>query len=187
LRQRVPDHLFALRDRYVRVAGEVASVQVEEDLDDRKIDHVWITVRAGEFGRVQISLSTSSRQSRALELDPRVRVGRIDGQWDQLPAAGVGTVPPLDYRKIEAEHPVSYAPYERVTLEQFLTDRAKRAIYAEAWGEFYIRAHIGVHQVHSRRASLAVPRDVIGQDGALQFYYPANTRELLLFKYAGQP
>jgi hypothetical protein len=58
----------------------------------------------------------------------------------------------------------------------------------EAWGDFYFRAHIGVHQIHSRRASNAVPRDLIGRDGAIQFYYrEPRVREMLLFKFAGQP
>jgi hypothetical protein len=46
----VPPHLLELQDRYVTVAGDVAAVAIEEEEDERKIDHVWITVRAGEFG-----------------------------------------------------------------------------------------------------------------------------------------
>ena len=185
----MPDHAFALRDRYVVVAGEIAAAVVEQEEDERKIDHVWITVRAGDFGRVDISLSTASRQSRALGFDPRVRVGTIHSRWDELPDAGVRPITgPLDYAALEAEQPVDYAPLERAALERLLIEKAQRAIFVEAWGEFYIRAHLGIHQIHSRRASHAIPRDVIGKDGAIRFYFrEGNAREMLLFKFDGQP
>jgi hypothetical protein len=184
----VPPHLLELQDRYVTVAGDVAAVAIEEEEDELKIDHVWITVRAGEFGRVQISLSTCSRQSRAAGFDPRIRIGIVTSRWNELPSAGLREITPLDYRVLESAEHIRYTPYERPTVEQMLVTRARRAIFVEAWGDFYFRAHIGVHQIHSRRASNAVPRDVIGRDGAIQFYYrEPNDCEMLLFKFAGQP
>ncbi len=57
----------------------------------------------------------------------------------------------------------------------------------EAWGEFYVRNHIGLHQVHSRRASCSVLKDYQGRDGAIRFYFQDGTAEMLLFKYCGQP
>ena len=185
----MPEHAFALRDRYVTVAGEIASAVVEQEEDERKIDHVWITVRAGEFGRVDISLSTLSRQSRALGFDSRVRVGILRSTWTELPTAGVRPVAkPFDYAAIEREHAIDYVAHERAPLEQFLIEKARRAVCVEAWGEFYIRAHIGVHQIHSRRASNSVPHEVIGQDGAIRFYFhESHAREMLLFKFDGQP
>jgi hypothetical protein len=187
-RYRVPPHLLALQDRYVTVAGEVAAVAIETEEDDRKIDHVWITVRAGEFGRLQISLSTCSRQNRAAGFDPRVRVGIITSVWNELPPPGVREVAPLDYAVLESAQHVEYTPQERVAVEEMLVTRARGAICVEAWGDFYVRAHIGVHQVHSRRASLAVPRDLVGRDGAVQFYFREPiVREMLLLKFAGQP
>jgi hypothetical protein len=180
--------VLALRDQYVTVAGEVASVAIETDPDPRKIDHVWIQVRAGEFGRVQISFSTASRQSRAAGFDPRVRVGVIRSTWLTLPAAGLRRTAPLDYGLLEAAQPVDYVPLERPALEELLIDEARRAVCVEGWGEFYVRAHIGVHQIHSRRASYAVPRDVLGQDGAVRFYFrEGQMSEMLLFKFDGQP
>lgn len=187
-RYNVPPHLLQLQDRYVTVAGDVAAVAIEAEVDERKVDHVWITIRAGEFGRLQISLSTCSRQSRAAGFDPRIRVGILTSAWDELPAAGLREVTPLDYRVLESAEHIHYTPYERTAVEQMLVTRARRAIFVEAWGDFYVRAHIGVHQIHSRRASNAVPRDLIGRDGAIQFYYrEPNVREMLLFKFAGQP
>jgi hypothetical protein len=37
------------------------------------------------------------------------------------------------------------------------------------------------------RASCSVARDLIGRDGAIRFYFPEGTAEMLLFKYCGQP
>lgn len=185
---RVAPRLLALQDHYVRVAGEIAAVAVETDEDDRKVDHVWITVRAGEWGRVQISLSTCSRYSRAAGIDPRLRVGSISSVWQELPDAGVSEPAPLDYAIVESREHVDYEPHERESVEEMLVTRARRAVFVEAWGDFYIRSHVGVHQIHSRRASFAMTRDVVGRDGAVQFYYrDPNVSEMMLFKFAGQP
>ena len=187
-RHRVPEELLTLRDQYVTVAGEIAAVAVETDADSRKIDHVWITVHAGDFGRLQISLSTMSRQSRAAGFDPRLRLGIVSSEWNELPPAGVRRAAGLDYAMLEAEEAIDYVAHERTALEELLVAKARRAIFLEAWGAFYLRAHIGVHQVHSRRASFAVPRDLTGHDGAVRFYFTEpNQSEMLLFKFAGQP
>ena len=85
-------------------------------------------------------------------------------------------------------YPTEFATIEREALEQLLLEKTRRATFVEAWGELYVRAHIGIHQVHSRRAGLAVPRDVIRKDGAVCFYFERpNHRELLLLKFEGQP
>jgi hypothetical protein len=81
---------------------------------------------------------------------------------------------------------VRYLEYERPALEVLLTDHAKRTTFIEAWGELYVRTHIGIHQVHSMRASCSVLRDYVGRDGAIRFYFPEGTAEMLLFKYCGQ-
>ena len=94
----------------------------------------------------------------------------------------------LDYHAIEAAEPVTYIEYERPALEKLLAEKTARAISIEAWGELYIRNHLGIHQVHSRRASCSVLQDYKGRDGAIRFYYGDNaTAEMLLFKYCGQP
>lgn len=161
---------------------------METSEDAQKIDHVWIDVRAGEHGALRISLSTSSRFSRNAGLDARLRLGVVFSTWTELPAAGVEPASGLDYATIEAAAAVDYVTYERPALETLLVKKARRAIFAEAWGELYAHAHAGVHQVHSRRASLAVPVDVTGRDGALQLYFADDCRrEMLLFKFAGQP
>jgi hypothetical protein len=116
-----------------------------------------------------------------------MRVGVVASNWSGLPAVQLVKSPGLDYRAIEAASPVNYVEYERPALELLLADKAKRAALAEAWGELYLRTHAGIHQVHSMRASCSVPRDFVGRDGAIRFYFPDTTTELLLFKYCGQP
>ena len=183
----MPDEVLGLQDKYVVVAGHPESAVVERDPDPRKNDHVWVTIHAGRFGRLQIALSTMSRQSRAAGFDPRIQIAILKSTWSELPAAGAQPTTGLDYAVLLAEEVAEFVAMEREELEQLLLRKAHRAIFIEAWGEFYIRAHIGVHQIHSRRASLAVTRDLIGHDGAIRFYFEnPNDVEMLLFKFAGQ-
>jgi len=115
-----------------------------------------------------------------------MRLGRLASTWMELPPAGLTKSAGLDYRTIEAASPVSFLEYERPALEALLTDKAKRAVFIEAWGELYVRTHVGIHQVHSMRASCSVAREFIGRDGAIRFYFNDGTAEILLFKYCGQ-
>ncbi|HEX8078230.1 MAG TPA: hypothetical protein VF511_10490 [Chthoniobacterales bacterium] len=95
--------------------------------------------------------------------------------------------PGLDYRAIEHSYSVTYIEYGREPFEVLLMDKARGAVFIEAWGELYVRTHVGIHQVHSMRASCSVPRDLLGRDGAIRFYFNTGKAELLLFKYCGQP
>src|ERR1700736_1471737 len=187
-RHLLPEKLLALHDKYVTVAGEPEAVAVERDADPLKSDHVWIKIRAGEFGSLEIAINTRSRQSKEAGSDPQVRVGIVLSTWTQLPPPGVRLSAGLDYAAVEADHLTDFIALERTALEGSLVAKARNAIFIEAWGEFYVRAHIGVHQVHSRRASFAVRRDLIGKDGAVRFYFESpNKSEMLMFKFAGQP
>ena len=170
----------------VRVAGTVISFAAEIDRVPANIDHFWITVGAGIGEPVRIALSTHSRQNAAAGFDPRMRIGSATSTWVELPAGGLEKSPGLDYRVIDATSRVAYAEWERPALELLLAENAERATFIEAWGELYIRTHIGIHQVHSMRASCSVPRDLIGRDGAIRFYFPDATAVMLLFKYCGQ-
>ena len=136
---------------------------------------------------LRIALSTHSRQNAAAGFDPRLRIGIVPSVWKELPPPGLLKSPGLDYRQIEAGSLVTFAEYDRPSLEALLTDKTRRAIFIEAWGELYVRTHQGIHQVHSMRASCSVLRDFVGRDGAIRFYFPDGTTELLLFKYCGQP
>jgi hypothetical protein len=170
----------------VQVAGSPIAFAAEIDRVPANIDHFWITIGLGAGEPIRIALSTHSRQNAAAGLDPRMRVGMVPSTWSELPRAGMVKSTGLDYRTIEAGSPVNYVEYERPALELLLTDRATRAVFIEAWGELYVRIHFGIHQVHSMRASCSVPRDLIGRDGAIRFYFKDGTAELLLFKYCGQ-
>lgn len=171
----------------VHVAGTPIAFAAGIDRVPANIDHFWITIGIGTGEPLRIALSTHSRQNAAAGFDPRMRIGIIASTWQQLPVAGLDKSMCLDYHALEAASPVTYIEYERPALEQLLTERATRAIFIEAWGELYVRTHIGIHQVHSMRASCSVPRDLIGRDGAIRFYFDDSRAELLLFKYCGQP
>lgn len=171
----------------MHVAGTPISFVAEIDAVAANIDHFWITLGFGAGDPIRIALSTRSRQNAAAGFDARIRLGIVPTLWTELPPAGLVKSPGLDYRAIERASPVTYVEYEREPLEILLADRAKRAAFVEAWGELYIRTHTGIHQVHSMRASCSVPRDSIGRDGAIRFFFPDGQAELLLFKYCGQP
>ena len=178
---------FAFRaDEFVVVAGEPAGFQVEVDIDPLKIDHVWITIRAGRFGRLRISISTWSLRHAADGFDPRMRVGVLSAGWTQLPESGVFPSTRLDYAELERAHPIVYREAERPVLETLLRAKTDRANCIEAWGALYLRDRLGIHQVHSRRASCSVRSDYTGRDGAVRFYFPDQTAEMILFKYCGQ-
>ena len=170
----------------VHLAGTPVAFAAEIDPVPANIDHFWITIDIGAGEPIRIALSTHSRQNAAAGFDSRMRVGVIASNWTQLPAAGLFESSCLNYQSLEAAAPVVYLESERPALELLLTDKAKRALFIEAWGELYIRAHLGIHQVHSMRASCSVPRDLIGRDGAIRFYFSDGTADMLLFKYCGQ-
>jgi hypothetical protein len=170
----------------VHVAGTPITFAAEIDAVPANIDHFWITIGFGSRDPIRISLSTHSRQNAAAGFDPRIRLGIVASSWTELPRAGLEKSPGVDYRAIEQASPVTYVEQARPALEILLADKANRAAFIEAWGELYVRTHIGIHQVHSMRASCSVPRDFVGRDGAIRFYFPDGQSELLLFKYCGQ-
>ena len=114
-------------------------------------------------------------------------VAILPGTWEEKPENGLLEEPGQDYAMIEAALPVAYEFYEHAPLTELLVTTAKSAVRAEVWGDLYAQEHLGVHQIHSRRASCAVTRDIKGRDGALKLYYADNTTELFLFKFCGQP
>jgi hypothetical protein len=173
-------------EQFVVAAGEPAGFQVESGIDPLKIDHVWITIRAGQVGRLRIAINTWSLKHAADGFDPRMRLGLIGDSWTTLPETGVFPAAPLDYAALEHLHPVVYRETDRVELEELLRSKTGRALCLQVWGAFYLRDQVGIHQVHSRRASCSVRSDHIGKDGALRFYFPEKTAETVLFKYCGQ-
>jgi hypothetical protein len=188
-RSRQPAFTIAHGD-LAHVAGTPIAFAAEIDALPSNIDHFWVTILIGNHGSLRIALSTHSRQNAVAGFDPRIRVGLITSTWTDLPTPGIAASPGLDYSEIEskAKPAIIFNFYERPALEALLLEKCGRAIFIEAWGEFYFRKERGIHQVHSRRASCSVSKDEIGKDGAIRFYYGENTTsEMLLFKYCGQP
>jgi len=181
-----PGYLGLNQGDLVYLAGTPVAFAAEIDRVLANIDHFWITIGIGAGKPIRVALSTQSRKNAAAGFDPRMRVGLIASTWRELPAAGLSKSPCLDYQSLEAATTVAYVEYGRPELELLLTDKTKRAIFIEAWGELYVRVDVGIHQVHSMRASCSVARDLIGRDGAIRFYFPDGAAEMLLFKYCGQ-
>ena len=174
--------------KFVHVRGVPYTVAVEESEDPLKIDHVYLNVEVPPFGRLRVAVNTLSRLSREAGFDPRLRVGIIHSAYTEKPAPSLEECNGLDYAKQEEKHGVKFEIYEQAALTEMLVTKMKVAIRAEIWGELYARDHLGIHQVHSRRASKAVPQEVPNRDGALKLYYPQdNATEAFLFKFDGQP
>ena len=173
--------------KFIHVTGVPYTVEVEQSDDPLRVDHVWITLEVPPFGRVRASINTLSRFNRDAGFDGRVRVAIVAGTWDEKPQNGLVEEAGQDYAMIEAALPVTYEFYDHDPLVELLVTKAKTAVRAEVWGELYAQEHLGIHQIHCRRASCAVTRDLKGRDGALKLYYADNTSELFLFKFCGQP
>lgn len=174
---------------FVHAVGGELQVRVEEHPNPDYVDHVWITMNAGAAGRPLVSINTLSKRNRDEGFDPRVRVGFIHGKWEELPTRGFEASEPLDYGELEKTHSIFFEHYERRRLEELLAASATRAALLEVWGAPYRNKHrLGIHQIHSRRASCAVTSDIRGHDGALRFYFREDKRTtMFLFKFCGQP
>jgi hypothetical protein len=174
---------------FVHAVGGELQVRVEDHPNPDYVDHVWITMNAGFGTRPQVSINTLSKRNRDAGFDSRVRVGLIRGVWDILPQRGLEAAERLDYADLESAHTVFYEHFGRIQLEDLLTTTTRRATLLEVWGAPYQNKNrLGIHQIHSRRASCAVTADIRGHDGALRFYFPEDrTTEMFLFKFCGQP
>jgi hypothetical protein len=182
------DRIRTSPPKFVHLVGVPYFVEVEPETDPGKVDHVWITLEVPPFGRLRLAVNTISRLNRDGGFDARVRVGIVRSIYTEKPPPGLEECPGLDYAKIEAKQNVFYETFEHEALAELLVTKAKSAIRAEVWGELYARDHIGLHQIHCRRASCAVKLDLKSRDGALKLYYAVeNAAELLLFKFCGQP
>ena len=172
--------------KFVHVTGVPYVVELETSDDPLRIDHVWLTLEVPPFGRLRAAINTLSRLNRDAGFDPRVSVGIVPGTWDEKPETGLVEEPGQDYGMIEATVEVAYEPMEHDALAEWLIAKGKTAVRAEVWGELYARDHLGIHQIHCRRASCAVPKDLKNRDGGLKLYYADQTAELVLFKFCGQ-
>ncbi|MFL6588613.1 MAG: hypothetical protein ACJ8M4_00410 [Chthoniobacterales bacterium] len=170
------------------MVGAPITFAAEIDRVPENVDHFWITIGPGTGEPVRVALSTHSRQNAAAGFNPRMRLAVIAETWSELPSPVLEKSAGLNYAEIDAAFSPIYLEQDRPALETLLAGKASRATIIEAWGELYIRVHLGIHQVHSMRASCSVARDFVGRDGGIRFYFAADQKsELLLFKYCGQP
>ncbi len=173
---------------FIYAAGGDIEVRIEDHPDPERVDHVWISIDTGEFGRIRVAVNTDSRNSLMAGFDRRVRVGTLRGTWTELPPRLVQAHRGFDYTEIPDIENIAFEPTPRPLVESLLTRACYRASLLEVWGTPYERPRVGIHQIHSRRASRAVPVDLRGRDGALQFYFRDDHSTLLmLFKFDGQP
>ena len=173
--------------KFVHVRGVPYTVTHEVAENPEDADHIHLTMEVPPFGRLRAAVNTFSRLNRAAGFDARIRMGIVAAPYDKKPEPGLEELPGQDYAQLEAILPIAYESYDREPLAVLLMEKMKRAVRTEVWGELYAREHLGIHQIHSRRASCAVPLDLRNRDGALKLYYPDGLSELLLFKFCGQP
>jgi len=173
---------------HCRAVGLPLFGEIEPHHNPLKVDHVWLTLDAGLGQPLKLAINTISIRNRDAGFDSRIRVGIHTEPFGSLPQIGLFPHPGLDYSFFESTHNVFYEHYEHHALENLLVEKIGTAILVEVWGELYSQRTIGIHQIHCRRASCAVPEDLQGRDGALKFYFAKNNLcETLLFKFCGQP
>ena len=102
--------------KLVRVAGTPVRFEVERHIDQKKIDHVWLHVKARDHGTIRISLNTWSLKSFESGYDPRIRVAVVTSRWRKLPALGIFPSKGLDYADIPTTNADGFFEYERLAL-----------------------------------------------------------------------
>ncbi len=171
--------------KFVHVTGVPYSAELSPVPEQP--EQVWITLEAPPYGRIRAVINTVSRLNSEAGASPHVRVGVQKDPWTEKPETGLVEVEGMNYSAVEAIAPLVYEELPQATLGEMLLTKAKAAVRVEVWGDLYARDHLGIRQIHSRRASTAVRDDLAGRDGALRLYYPDNISETFLFKFHGQP
>jgi hypothetical protein len=144
-------------------------------------------MEAPPYGRVRAVINTVSRLNELAGLKPEVRLGLQTVPWEEKPETGLTESSVMSYSAVDVAHAMEYQDYDSASLGNMLVERARTAVRMEVWGDLYASDHLGVRQIHSRRASATVKEDLSGRDGALRLYYPDNRSEIFLFKFHGQP
>ncbi|MFV0338589.1 MAG: hypothetical protein ACK5LK_10165 [Chthoniobacterales bacterium] len=180
--------LSAFREsEFGHVVGTPHRAQVEEAAQEKHVDHVWITLNIERQESLELSVSTFSNRNHAAGFDPRIRIGCVKSEWKELPQHCIEPAHGFAYETIEQQHNIYYETYEKEDVESLLLEKTNRATLIEAWGKPYQRRRLGLHQIHSMRASCAVKESLLNQDGALRFYFKEpNLSEILLLKFCGQ-
>ncbi len=169
------------------MVGTVTKFEVESPVRQENIDHVFVTIDAGLAIPVILSLNTLSFRNRVAGYDARIRLATLRWRWTHLPPRGLYPLEFFDYETVELLESVAFRVLDRTAVEEYFALRCANCRLIEAWGVPYHRAQPGLHQIHSRRASSAVPEDLRGRDGAVRFYFDEDQRsELALLKFCGQ-
>jgi hypothetical protein len=164
----VPDSVLPPRlSGLVRVAGRPIQFEIECDVDETRIEHVWLDIEAGDEGLFRIALNTCHAVALPRDLIRvfGLRLLLLHGTScrHQVFSALMVSIIQQSRQKMAA----GSSHIRRSALERLLIERFERAIFIQAWGELYERGHRGLHQVHSRRASAVVHTDYIGRGGAI--------------------
>ena len=171
---------------YAHAVGIPGKVELEIAKSPEHVDHVWINIDVPPCGNVLLSVNTLSRLNRNAGFEPRVNLAVVKTSYAGMPEPFIEEALGLDYATIESQfHPV-FQYKDPGEMAELLIAKGRAAVRIEVWGELYRRGHLGLHQIHSRRASCAMPADLVGNDGAIRFYLPHGKAEMFLFKYCGQ-
>ncbi len=175
--------------RFVQATGFLLAVVPEPHPVPDLADHLYLEADCGAAGKLRFALNTRSRRNQMAGFDHRVRMARHRASIEVFPAPGLELTPLRDYEGLERTHNLFYETFEQAALETLMIDEAKSAVMTRAWGIHYQRGRQGgVHQLHSRRASCAVPEEVRGMDGGLALYHTDPARcTFYCFKFCGQP
>jgi hypothetical protein len=173
--------------KFVHVTGVPYTVEHRPVVDGASPDVIWMTVEAPPFGRLRVSLNTVSGLNRDGGFEANLRVAIVKGSWTEKPQSGLVEDPGQDYAMIEAAFDVAYESMDQEALTSLISERAKKAVRAEIWGELYASETLGIRQIHCRKSSKGQKTDLRNRDGALKLYYAEeNAAELFLFKFDGQ-
>ncbi len=157
-------------------------------MNPEKVDHVWIRIQVKDLGRFLVVINTFSIRNHTAGFDARIAVGRYRTEDATPPPAGLEPMDRFDYGEQEKAANIFYEHLDREGMETLLLESSRSAAMLTAWGDFFCRNTMGIHQVHSRRQSCAVPQDVRGRDGGVTFYYAEPAHSVtFFFKFCGQP
>ncbi len=188
-RQAVAKQVRQSNDQFYHVIGRPIHWQRERAPTEEQIDHIWITIDVKPVGLVRASISTESARNKIAGFDPRVSIALLQRPGQPVGEECFETSVGLDYAAIEQQHQVEFRWYEKPQAEQLLIDIAARASHLEIWGHAYMNRHLGIHNIHSLRASCAAPQDGDDGDGAMLIHSNNTDSQacLLMLKFCGQP
>ncbi len=172
----------------VRACGRSLDAATERHPNPEKIDHLMVRLDVAG-AELTLSLNTRSFRNRAAGFDDRVWIALPTERMAEQPQMGLQPSALLNYEVIEAraEEPVVYIPMHREAAEKTLRDAVLGASLVEAWGLLYTKRGLGLHQIHSRRASCGVAEDLRGRDGGLRVTSASGQFQTwVLLKFCGQ-